>query len=279
VPDHVGDQGSGEQLCVVELRNVAGRSVLDGEVEAECAGRAENAHHSQHQPKRGRKRLGMEAGERQACHGRNHARAEREALGRFGAREHARPNHVDRKACDAHQATGETDEIDVLDVAKRVNRNDHAAEADQQSQSLLPCDALAEKDGRKQGDNHRRGEDEDVEHGQREMAKGNNDADIVRHVQQRAQNLANHRARAQIAQSVAHRSLQRERDRHEETHEGNNLVWRQAVLPNPLDATVAEHPAGEAKNSKEDTVRSETRAFIGTRRVGLCGMGRRSKET
>ncbi len=226
--------------------------MLDGEIEAERTGRAENAHHSQCQPQRGRERLGVEAGERQAGHGCDQARAEGNAFGWLCAREDARPDHVDRKAGDAHQATGKTDEIDVLGVAKRVDRNDHTGEADEQGQSLLWGDALAQKNCRQQGDDHRRGEDKDVEHGQREMTEGDNDADIVRHVEQGTKHLADHRARAQIAKPAAHRGLQRQRDRHEESHEGNYLFWRQAVLPDPLDATVAEHPAGEAEDSKED---------------------------
>ncbi len=134
------------------------------------------------------------------------------------------------KQADAHHATGETDEIDALDVAKRVDRNDHTAEADEQGQSFFPRDALAKKTCRKQGDDHRRGEDEDVEHGQRKMAEGDHDADVIRHVEHGAQHLADHRARAQVAEPAAHRGLQRQRDRHEETHEGNNLLGRQAVL-------------------------------------------------
>lgn len=251
MPDEVRDQCSGEQLCVVELRNVAGRGVLDGEIEAECPGRTEDAHHSQRQQERGRERMGVDTGERQASHCRDYAGAEGKALRRLGAREHARPNHVDRKAGDADQATCKTDEIDVLGVAERVDRNDHTAETNKQGQSFLWGDALAKKAGREQGDNHRRGEDEDVEHGQREMAEGYHDADIVRHVEQGTQYLADDRARAQIAKPAAHCSLQRQRDRHEEPHEGDDLLGRQAVLSDPLDATVAEHPEGEAEDSKE----------------------------
>ena len=38
-------------------------------------------------------------------------------------------------------------------------------------------------------------------------------------------------------------------------HEGYDLFGRQAVLPDPLDATVAQHPAGEAEDSKRDSSR------------------------
>jgi hypothetical protein len=58
--------------------------------------------------------------------------------------------------------------------------------------------------------------------------------------------------RAQTAQVAAHGGLQRERQRHEAAHEGDYLVGRQAVLPDPLDATVAQHPAGEAGDSESD---------------------------
>jgi hypothetical protein len=84
------------------------------------------------------------------------------------------------------------------------------------------------------------------------MAQGDYNTNNVRHIEHRAQYLANHRARAQTVKTAAHSGLQRKRDRHKDTHEGNDLGWRQAVLPDPLDATVAEHPAGESKNSKED---------------------------
>jgi hypothetical protein len=88
VPDEVGDQRAGDQLGVVVLRDVAGRGVLDGDIEAERATCAEDAHHSQRQPERARERSGVEAGERQAGYGRHQSGAECKALGRFGARQY-----------------------------------------------------------------------------------------------------------------------------------------------------------------------------------------------
>jgi len=84
------------------------------------------------------------------------------------------------------------------------------------------------------------------------MAEGDDDADVVGHVERGAQHLADHRTRAEIAETAARCGLQHERDRHEEAHEGNNLFGREAVLADPLDATVAEHPTGEAEDGNED---------------------------
>jgi hypothetical protein len=252
VPDEVGDQRAGEQLRVVVLRDVAGRCVLDCDIEAERAGCAEDAHHSQRQPERERERVRVEAGERETGHGRDQAGAESKALWRFGARKHAGPDHVDRKAGDAYKATDEADEIDPLGMAPGGDRDDHAAKADEQGKNLPGGDAFAKNDGREHGDGERRGEDKDVEHGQREMAESNNDADVVRHVQKGAQYLAHRGARTQIAKIAAHCGPQRERERHEETHAGDDFFRWQAVLPDPLDATIAEHPTGEAEDCKKD---------------------------
>src|ERR1039457_7394447 len=84
------------------------------------------------------------------------------------------------------------------------------------------------------------------------MAEGNDDADVVRHVQKGAQHLAHHRVRTQIAEVAAHSGLQRERQRYEQTHECDDLFGWQPILPDPLDATVAEHPTGEAEDSKKN---------------------------
>jgi len=136
VPDEVGDQRAGDQLGVVVLRDVAGRGVLDGDIEAERATCAEDAHHSQRQPERARERSGVEAGERQAGYGRHQSGAECKALGRFGARQYARPDDVDRKAGDAHQATEQADEVDALRMAPGGDRDDHAAKTDEKGKSF-----------------------------------------------------------------------------------------------------------------------------------------------
>jgi hypothetical protein len=60
------------------------------------------------------------------------------------------------------------------------------------ARAFLGGDAFIKQDGREHGDDQRRSEDKDVEHGQREMAEGDDHADVVCHVQQGAQHLAHH---------------------------------------------------------------------------------------
>ena len=79
------------------------------------------------------------------------------------------------------------------------------------------------------------------------MPERDDNANVVCHVEARAGDLAAEPVWAQNIRLAARKSVQREKDGHEEAEEGHHLVRRKAGLADELDGGIGEHPEGETR--------------------------------
>ncbi len=252
VPDEVGEKHTRKQLGVVVLGDVGCRSVLNRDVEAERSGGTEQAHGEESDAEAGCKWCGMEEHKCEAGNCSNQAGEERQALGRFGAGEDAGPDHVHREAGYAEHAGGKADPIDLARLTPGVDGDDHARKPGDDSQRLSPWQPLVQKKGGEQSDDHGRDEDEDVKHGERKMAQGDDDADVVAQVQAGADQLPLDSVRAQGTRLAAHHRVGAEKYGHEQAEKRHHLIDGKTGLADELDGRVGHDPEGETGKGEAD---------------------------
>ena len=144
VPDEIGEECTGNQLGVVILCHVGRRSVLDSDVEAERAERAEEAHGEETEREAERKGRGMYEGHQgKAGDRRDDAGKESEALRRFRLGEHTRPDHIGGEAGDADHAGGETDPVTLACAGPWMHSNDDSGESCDNGRGPAPGHAFA----------------------------------------------------------------------------------------------------------------------------------------
>jgi len=185
-----GNDGAGDELGVVVLGDIGGCGVTEGNEEADASCRAEGA--GCHEGKQQSRTDGLgvpEEGDEAGC-GHHDSGEDGEALGSFSLGEDAGPHHVDGEAGDADETCRVPDPIALAGGAEGTDGDDDAGESDGDGERLAQAGVLVEEDGREDGDDHGRQEDEDVEERERNMAQGNHDADVVGEVETGAYELA-----------------------------------------------------------------------------------------
>ncbi len=164
--------------------------MAEGDEEADASSGAECTHDDEREDQMRGERLGVPEHAAESSQGHHDAGEDGEALGRFGLRKNAGPDHVDGKASDAGQACGVADPVTLARRAEGIDGDDYAHESDGDGQRFSQAGILMQENGRKNGDDSRGHEDEDVEERERHMAQGNHNAEIVDEIEAGADELA-----------------------------------------------------------------------------------------
>src|SRR5664279_1304739 len=168
------------------------------------------------------------------------------ALGRFGARENAAPNHIDGEARDASHAGSIADPISWPGSAEGIYSDDDAREAGNDRECLLHFELLVEEERCEKSDQDWRGEDEDIEEREGHVAQGHYDTDIVGNIQARAKSLSLVVRGQEHPDLAAHHGIRSEERGDKEADESYDLVGGQSGSADHLDGTVGKDPKGEA---------------------------------
>ena len=252
VKGEVGDDRAGDQLGVVILRDVGGRGVTEGDEEADAAGRAAGAGDKERQEQAGRDGLGMPRHASEAGDGQHDSGKDGEAFGGFSLCEHARPDHVDGEAGDAHHACGVADPVALAGGAEGIDGEDDAGESDGDGERFTQARVFAEEEGREQGDDPGGQEHEDVEERERNVAQGDDDADIVGEVEAGARELTTGPAWPERCEFAARESISRQEEGDEEAEKSDDFVGGKGRAANVFDDAVGKDPAGESADGEQD---------------------------
>jgi hypothetical protein len=152
VEDEEGDEGAGDELGVVILRDVGRRRVAEGDEEADASGGTTGTGGEERQEQSGRDGLGMPRHAGEAGDGQHESGKDGEAFGGFSLGENARPDHVDGEAGDAHHTCGVADPVALAGGAEGIDGEDDSEKADGDGERFAQARVFAEEDGGEDGD-------------------------------------------------------------------------------------------------------------------------------
>jgi hypothetical protein len=177
--DEEGDDGAGDQLRVVVLGDIGRRGVTEREEKTNAPGGTAGAGGKQGKEQPGSDWLSVQGHAGESGDSQHNSRKDGEALGGFSLGENAGPDHVDGEAGDAHKARGVTDPIALTGGTEGIDGHHNAGKADGDGQCFAKTGVLVKEDGGENGDDRGRQEDKDIEERERNVAQGDDDAEVV----------------------------------------------------------------------------------------------------
>jgi hypothetical protein len=252
VEDEEGDEGAGDELGVVILRNVGGRGVAESDEEADASGGTAGTGGEERQEQSGRDGLGMPRHAGEAGDGQHDSGKDGEAFGGFSLGENAGPDHVDGEAGDADETSGVADPIALAGRAEGIDGDHDSEKADGDGEGFAQAWVLVEEDGREDGDDRGGQEDEDVEEGERNVAECDNDAEVVGEVEAGTGELAAGLRWPEGGEFAARKGIGGEEEGDEEAEKSDDFVGGKERAADVFDDAVGEDPAGESANGEQD---------------------------
>ena len=253
MPDGEGEDGAGEELRVVIGDDVSGGGVTEGYEEAEAAANAEEGGEGESGGGFQGDEVGMVEGEEGAQDQHDEAAEEGHAFGGFGLGENAGPDDVGGEAEDADEAGQVADRVPGLPAgAGGVDGDDHADEADDDGEAAAEVERFLQEEGCQKDGDDRGKEDQDVEEREREVAKGDDDAEIVGEVEAGAEDLLPRRVRPEMAKGAAADGVGEEEENFEEADDGYGFGGGEVGGGREFEAGVGEYPEGVRGEGEED---------------------------